>query len=403
MENNLFDIKDTVYNVTEKYNEAIEVLISLGFDNLKNEVMRKSLGKAITIEAALKMKKIDPSTFETELLNKIQERKEQGEKLQKEVISLAGVLPCPVKVPLMETFEKWLGEQDFSFELKHEFKAASMGIDWMMESLEQQSIHEIPDFFLSAGFELFFDQKLFGKWKAEDLFVDVAGLEHYHQDFENDKISLKDPKKQYSILGVVPAVFLINTEELNGRRMPTSWSDILSKEFENSVSLPIADFDLFNAILLNIYKNYGEDGVIRLGKSLSRGMHPSEMVKSHIKKNNRPAISIMPYFFSWMAKVDGPMKAVWPEDGAIISPIFMLSKKEKKEKLAPIVQFFASKEVGEILAHNGRMPSVNPEVDNQIEKENNYMWLGWDFIKEHDISTLIKTCIELFESGSKGE
>ncbi|MDM8534564.1 ABC transporter substrate-binding protein, partial [Clostridiaceae bacterium HSG29] len=41
-------------------------------------------------------------------------------------------------------------------------------------------------------------------------------------------------------------------------------------------------FDLFNAILLNVYKKYGEDGIKRLGKSLLSSMHPSEMVKSHI-------------------------------------------------------------------------------------------------------------------------
>ncbi len=63
------------------------------------------------------------------------------------------------------------------------------------------------------------------------------------------------------------------------------------------------------------------------------------------------------------------MKAIWPKDGAIISPIFMLSKRSKKDKLQPIVDFFASKQVGEILSHNGRFPSVHPEVDNHIMPE----------------------------------
>ena len=41
----------------------------------------------------------------------------------------------------------------------------------------------------------------------------------------------------------------------------------------------IKDLDLFNAILLNLYKNFGEDGIKRLGRSLKKSMHPSEMVK----------------------------------------------------------------------------------------------------------------------------
>lgn len=97
------------------------------------------------------------------------------------------------------------------------------------------------------------------------------------------------------------------------------------------------------------------------------------------------------------------MELVWPKDGAIISPIFMLSKKETKNKTKSIVDFFASKEAGEILSHKGKMPSINPEVDNMIPKENKYMWLGWDFIKENDISVLIKKCENIFNETLKGD
>lgn len=125
-------------------------------------------------------------------------------------------------------------------------------------------------------------------------------------------------------------------------------------------------------------------------------MHPSEMVKSHIKKISRPKITIMPYFFTKMTKRGGPMKAVWPSDGAIISPIFMLSKKKKSEQLKPIIDFFASKEVGEILSHNGKFPSINPYVDNMIPNDQKYMWLGWDFINENNIGDLIEKCEKIF-------
>ncbi len=90
------------------------------------------------------------------------------------------------------------------------------------------------------------------------------------------------------------------------------------------------------------------------------------------------------------------MQAIWPEDGAIISPIFLLSKKSKKDILKPFVDFFASKEVGEILSHNGRFPSTNPEVDNSISEDKRFMWLGWDYIKENDIGKLIEECERIF-------
>jgi len=122
------------------------------------------------------------------------------------------------------------------------------------------------------------------------------------------------------------------------------------------------------------------------------------MVKSDRKKQDRPIVTIMPYFFTKMAKEGGSMKAVWPADGAIISPIFMLSKKEKQEKLQPVIDFFAGEDVGKVLSHSGLFPSINPEIDNNIPEENKFMWLGWDYIYNNDISSLITHCENVFES-----
>ncbi|HOA20042.1 MAG: ABC transporter substrate-binding protein [Tissierellia bacterium] len=389
------DIKDTLFNITEKHKEALDLLISLGFDSLKDDNLRKVFGSSISLENALKSKKINADEFVTRLMERIEENKSAQKKF-KDTIRITGVLPCPVKVPLMETFEKWLSEQNFDFNLNYDLKAASMGIDWIKD--EMKNSVNVPDLFISAGFDLFFDKNLLGKYKSENLFEDITGIQKYNDDFS--EYNLEDPSCQYSMLGIVPAVFLVNKDELKGRKIPQSWEELMSGEFENNVSLPISDFDLFNALLLNIYRLYGEEGIRKLARIFQKNMHPSEMIKSHMKRE-RPAITIMPYFFTWMVREGSPMELVWPKDGAIISPIFMLTKKETKDKTKTIADFFASKEAGEILSHKGKMPSVNPEVDNQIPKENKYIWLGWDFIKENDISNLIKKCENIFNDTLK--
>lgn len=403
--NKYFDIKDKVYDITEKYPETIDVFVANGFKPLANEVMRKTMGKTISLEMALKSKNINVEQFVQRLIEVIEQNRVsedeslvKKEKVENAEIKIGGVLPCPVRIPLLEAFNKWMDEEGskLGISVDYELKAASQGIDWLKEEIENSQREEsLLDLFISAGFDLFFDKKLMGKFKEKGTFEDITGFERLNEDFENEHINLKDPDRQYSVIAVVPAVFLVNTEELKGMDMPRSWEDILKPEFENRVSLPIGDFDLFNAILLNIYKEYGEEGIRRLKKSLFAGMHPSEMVKSHMKQQ-RPVVTIMPYFFTKMTKQGGPMEAVWPEDGAIISPIFLLTKKSKKDKLKPFVDFFASREVGEILSHNGRFPSTNPEVDNQIPKDRKYMWLGWDYINSNDIGQLIKTCERIF-------
>lgn len=408
--NKYFTTEESIYELTEKYPEALEILISVGFTNLSDEKMRKTMGKNIKVSQALKMKNYSVKTFEEKLLEKIEEKSEKvdlslmnEDNKSKGDIKILGVLPCPVRIPLLEGFDKWLGAQEESYRerLDYTLQAASMGLSWMKDSVKEATNPDVlADLFISAGFDLFFDKNLMGKFKEQGVFLDMSGYEKYNLDFENDELNLRDPLGQYSMLSVVSAIFLVNMEELGDREVPKSWEDILKPEFSNSVSLPIADFDLFNAILLNINKKYGAEGIKKLGKSLLRSMHPSEMVKSHTKKNNRPAITIMPYFFTKMIKEEGPMKAVWPEDGAIISPIFMLTKKESKEKVKPLVDFFTSKEVGEILSHQGLFLSVNPEVENNISKDKKFMWLGWDYINENDIGKVLEELFEIFNSSA---
>ncbi|WP_312712256.1 ABC transporter substrate-binding protein [Proteiniclasticum ruminis] len=399
MKKKYIDHRMSLYSVTEEIEGALELLVSLGFSNLRDEKQRELFGKVITISDALKTKGISLDAF-TEMLGEHGIEEEQNHSMK---VKMAGVLPCPVRVPLLESFEEWLSEREFPFHLEYDLKAASMGIGWLSESLENKSGEDLPDLFISAGFDMFFDKSRFGRFREENFFEDLTSFSHLHRDFDQEDIRLKDPRKQYSMIGVVPAVFLVNTKELGNRKVPRSWDDILSDEFKNSISLPVSDFDLFNAILLNIYKSHGEAGIAQLGRNMQKSMHPAEMVKSHMKLMERPSVTIMPYFFTKMVKDGGPMVAVWPEDGAIISPIFLLTKKERKKELQPIVDYLLSKEVGELLSHNGRFPSVNPEVDNRISEENRYQWIGWEFIEKYDLTLLIRRCEEIFHRAMRGE
>ena len=165
----------------------------------------------------------------------------------------------------------------------------------------------------------------------------------------------------------------------------------------------MGDFDLFNGILLNIHRKYGDRGVAALGRNLLESLHPSQMVKSDRRKENKPVVTIMPYFFTKMVRPEGDMEAVWPEDGAIISPIFLLAKKEKRKRLQPVIDFFASPEVGTVLAHNGLFPTVHPDVDNRLADGAPFMWLGWDYIYSQDISGLIRHCESVFEQAAGQE
>jgi ABC-type Fe3+ transport system substrate-binding protein len=408
-----FEKTSTLLEITEKYPLTIPVFTSNGFTHMSDPEKRKLFGKSVSLEMALMLRQLDYSTFERFLIEAIEapqnntdatlaaaERDEQAE------LNVVGLLPCPVRLPLLEEFNRFIEEfkVEHKTRINYELKAASMGLDWVQNNIEGVTAEDqLPDLFISAGFEMFFDKKKIGQFKKRGVFRDLTGMDLFNPSF--DGLGLEDPQGHFSLIGVVPAVFLINLKELetlSGKpSVPRSWEDLMDPVFENRISLPVGDFDLFNGILLNIHKKYGDGGVERLGRSLLESLHPSQMVKSDRMKENKPVVTIMPYFFTKMVKEGGSMEAVWPEDGAIISPIFMLSKEEKQKKLQPVIDFFAGEEVGTILSHKGLFPTTHPGVDNRLPGQSPFMWLGWDYIESHDISELISHCESVFERSVK--
>lgn len=385
----------TVIETLEIHESLIDVYENHGFKGLDNKYILKQVGQK-TVEELLQSRNKNVDVF-IDLLNEAIENQNVDvtlmENEHKGSIEVVGLLPCPVRIPLLDSFVQIENIND----VNHNLKAASEGLDWLKESVEKASDErDLADVYVSAGFDLFFEDDLMRKYKDMNVFKDAYKDRLYNSDFENDLISLRDPNHDYSMIGIVPAVFLVNTQILGDRPMPTSWSDLLDPIYEGGVSLPVSDFDLFNAIMLHLYKEFGLEAITRLRKQLISSMHPSQMVKSDRGRRVKPAISVMPYFFTKMALPGSVMQAVWPSDGAIVSPIFMLTKQSKEKELKPITDFFLSKEVGEILSHKGMFPSTHADVDNHLDGKP-FKWVGWDYINNNNIGEILELCQTEFE------
>lgn len=391
--NPYFSFTDKLYDVTEQYPVLLDFLCNQGFEMLKNDAMRATLGKTITLEHALKSRQLDPAVLEAEMVHMI----EETQKKSSDEIHIHGVLPCPIRLQILEKLDAWIAGQDQK--VVYDLQAASMGLDRMKEQIEKaKSADDLADVYLSAGFSLFFDREIMGTYLDNHVFSDQSGFTRFQEAFDNKEISLRDPKGQYTIIGVVPAIFMVNKEVLGDRKVPRSWKDLFDPELEGMVAVPMQDMDLANALLLGIYSRYGMEGVQALGRNMHGSMHPAQMVKegSRKKKAGIPAITVMPYFFTWMAKEGGPMEAVWPEDGAIVSPIFLMTKEASKEKIKGLTKFLCSEEMSSILSADGKFPSTHPQADNGLTPEQKFLWPGWEFIYQHDIGNLLKETEEAF-------
>lgn len=387
----------TINQVLEVDSTLLDIFNNQGFKGLDNPHVLKQLGSK-TLESLLSSKNKNVDLF-IDLLHEALETTNIDVTLNtssvESDIKILGLLPCPVRLPMLEAFS----ELEDSARVNHTLKAAAEGLDWLVEDVKNaKDESDLADIYISAGFDLFFEDSLMKKYKDSKTFHNYNSDRMINTDFENENLSLRDPKNDYSMIGVVPAVFLVNTKVLGDRPIPRKWEDLFDPIYEGSISLPVSDFDLFNAIMIHLYKEFGKESVTKLGHQLIASMHPAEMVKSDRRSRIKPAVSIMPYFFTKMALPGSVMKAVWPEDGAIISPLFMLTKANKEDKLKNIANFFHSKEVGEILSHKGLFPSTHPDVDNKL-KNNNFKWIGWDYINNNNIGEILKECTMLFEKG----
>ena len=72
MENMYFDLNDTLLEITNKHTEAIDLLSSIGFENIRDEKQRKAFGGSVTLETALRIKKINENTFAKQLVEAIE-------------------------------------------------------------------------------------------------------------------------------------------------------------------------------------------------------------------------------------------------------------------------------------------------------------------------------------------
>lgn len=403
--NDYFSMTDNIYDITARYPVLIEFLAANGFENLRNEIMRKTIGKTISLNTALRSKQLDPALFEqkmTALIKQSEPAAGRGAGSAGAGITMSGVLPCPIRLQLVEQLEQWIAQQDQTVTLH--LQAAGMGLEWLRSGIaESKHEDELADIYLSAGFSLFYDRSVMGRYMDNGVFMDMTGSGKLNPCFDNPRINLRDPLGRYTITGVVPAVFMVNTQLLGSRPCPESWLDLLKPEFENSIALPMRDLDLFNAVLLGIFSTYGEAAVRQLGRGLLSDMHPAQMVKTgRSSRTGGPVVTVMPYFFTWMAGQDSRLKAVWPKDGAIISPIFLLSRASSRKKIEPLVKYLFSREMGRVFAAGGKFPSTHPDVDNHLTDDQQFMWPGWDFIHNHDISKLLTATERMFSSASGG-
>lgn len=384
-----------------QYPETFEVFVSNGFQDFADNDILCKISPFIRLKTILKTRQINPEVFIKlleERINSIYPLRYPLEHCREDIdkLNLLALLPCALKIPLQHAFEKYFNK---------EFGLGNTGLDYLIEGnannqlsynqyVDQfENLEDIPDVIITPGLNNFFHQRFIKKFIDKGFFIDTANYQP-HKRYSN--IGIKDPGGNYSVLSMNVLVMVIDHSQIGATDFPMKWEDILNPEFEKRVAVRGQNDFFCETVLLAIYKTYGMGAIKRLGRSVKYGWHPAQMAKAAGGGNKEaPAVSIMPYFFTKTIKNKENVTIVWPEDGAIISPVTMLVKAAKAKKLEKITNFFTSKEVGNICA-GAYHPSLHPDVEDAIPENVAFNWLSWDFIKSQDIGKLQKELNEEF-------
>lgn len=379
------NVEDKIHSILTAHPYLKDFFVNNGFNRLVVNGKVSPMAKIMKLSSALKGLSIDQESFMKKLNDYLQSLNIEDDSDNYD-INFVGLLPCPIQTAIVDSLDEFIEENKSNFTVRTSLQSASMGIDFVKSQIPED-IEKCPDILMSAGYEMYFGNSVIGKKIKDNKYM--AFDKKLHSLFDNENLSLKDPLGHFNVIGVVPCVILVDKVALGDRPIPKSWSDLLDSKYEGCITIPLNDLDMFNAVVLNIYNKYGETALKKLAKNVGASLHPSQMANARTQRG-AGAISVIPYFFANMSMQRDDIEVIWPEDGAIISPIFLTFKTTSEKKIEKIANFLLGKNFGSLFSKGGNFPSTNYEVDNTLVVGKKFMWTDWEFLNNTDIEKLLE-------------
>ena len=290
--------------------------------------------------------------------------------------------PCPVKLVVKERIEAIAASATPA--LSTFIPMGCTSVDPYDPLYMETDPSSLPAVIASIGFGDFWRREFVSRFVATGLFGSVLPKVVNPLFTEAGMI---DPAGAYTIYGVTPYIFLVDHKKLGGKPAPRTWGDLLDPRYKGELVMCGDGDDMADAVLLNLYKEFGEDGLNRLAANTKSLMHSSRMAK--VSGTNAPdagAIFIIPLFFAESTKLPEHVEVVWPEDGAAASPLYFLAKKSESARLARLIDFFVHG-FGAIDSATWFIP-LDGSRPSPLPPHAKLKWVGWDFVASQDVNTL---------------
>ncbi|MGD9504318.1 MAG: ABC transporter substrate-binding protein [Syntrophobacteraceae bacterium] len=377
-----------ITDLLEMHPETEEVFEAHGLGGLVTEEARRVLGPFLTVETALRSRKIAPENFLGLLRGRAHEEKTlDAPGLEaartRGAIRLLALMPCGLKVPFSRALTSFLddlaggGDAAISHAVEGNL---NQELSYYTYAGCVENLGELPDLIVCSDFNAFYFRRFYERFIKTGCFVDPT-------DYEPNALfkdtGIPDPEGGCAIIGVNPLIIVADLEKVGDRPLPRRWTDLFDPMWRKSITLRGNDRFFCHAVLLPLYKENGAEGIAALAHNVLNGWHPSQMVKA-IGTASSAALYVMPDFFAHKIPDRKAVRFIWPEDGALASPVTLLVKKDKAEALKPVTDYLLGAEMAKVFA-GALFPTPRPDVPNQMPPGAGLKWIGWDYIRGNDL------------------
>ena len=336
--------------------------------------------RQLTLDSALRFKRIDPQRFGceaelflTEYAARLREQDDPDD------CDLLVRIPCVVQLPIEEALNRYIQENAPS--VRHNTELVEFGGEWLAARMRNHR----PPVIVGGGIE------------------GMANLPGIAEEYEAprgalnpDFAGMEDPRGTFRILSGIPLVMVVDESRLEGRAAPRSIAELLSGAFEQSVVYP-DDGHMLDGVLLYYFDLAGGKAAVdAFRRACICGVHPSQMIKfGGIEE--RPAVMLMPYIFARIKAKEPGMRVAWPAEGAPLIPILECVRRDASTEVRAAADYFAGAEIGRLFAEQGMFPSSHPSVQNRLPGR---LWFaGWENIYAADLPTRLPMLKKSFLEG----
>lgn len=310
-----------------------------------------------------------------------------------------GYAPCPIRQEMQRQLHQHFRRHEAEFGPVEWFSPNGCGGDDPYDLVWQNGTEEsLPGLISDGGNSDFFKPEAHRRWIESGILSPIAtdGLEVRPELAE---AGIVDPCGGITIYGAFPSVLLVDHDKLKGRPAPRSWQDLLDPIYQGDVTIAGHHGRAPDVLLFNTWKNHGDEGVKALARNVAEFSPPARMAKiAGLGSPQGTAVYVLNGFFA--KAVRGPAaEVIWPEEGAWFNPLMLLAKRSRRPASDLALRYLLGPEWAAYIESVGipfayRQPGQQP-LPGRLS------WMGWDFIRSHDLDTLRDDLLATFNAAAR--